>query len=149
MTTFNSPGSVARAVAKSEIESLFHRYAVLATETPSAPDMAALFVPEGGVFRLPNGVAVKPSELLKVVQGNNPDFIRHHITSLDVQFVSETEARSVAHFFAITHLSCLDHWGQWRDVVRRGKDGPWLIADRSVVVEGADAKGWYKASYPG
>ena len=147
MDQFNAPISVARCVAKSEIETLFHRYAVLATETPSIEEMGALFKPDG-VFRLPNGVAVKPADLLQVVQGNNPDFIRHHITSIDISFVSDTEARSQAYFFAITHMSSLDHWGQWKDVVCKGSDGRWLIVDRSVVVEGGDPKGWYKTSYP-
>ena len=147
MDPFGSPPSVARCVAKSEIETLLHRYAVLATETPPIEKMAALFRPDG-VFRLPNGVAVKPADLLQVVQGNNPNFIRHHITSIDVQFVSEREACCQAFFFAITHRSSFDHWGQWKDVVTKSSDDRWLIADRTIVVEGGDRKGWYKTNYP-
>ena len=147
MDLFDAPGSVARCVAKSEIETLFHRYAVLATETPVIEKMAALFKTDG-VFRLPNGVAVKPADLLQVVKGNNPDFIRHHITSIDIHFVGETEAHSRAYFFAITHKSNFDHWGQWKDVVTKGQDGRWLIADRTIVVDGGDPNGWYKTTYP-
>lgn len=147
MAQFNTQDSIARSAARSEIESLFHRYAVLATDTPSIEQMAALFKSDG-VFRLPNGATVAPAKLLDVVQGNNPDFIRHHITSIDIQFVSETEAHSQAYFFAITHKSSFDHWGQWKDVVTRGADGRWLIADRTIVVEGGDPKGWYKTTYP-
>lgn len=146
MDQFDAPGSVARLLAKSEIETLFHRYAILANETPSIEKMSALFK-EDGVFRLPNGHAVKPSDLLTVVQGNNPTFIRHHITSIDIQFVSPTEAHSQAYYIAITHLSSHDHWGQWQDVVTRDENGKWLIADRTVIVENGDPKGWFKTTY--
>lgn len=147
MDQVNAPGSISRCVAKSEIEGLVHRYAVLATETPSIEKMSVLFTTDG-VFRLPNGATVKPADLLQVVQGNNPDFIRHHITSIDIEFVSENEARTQAYFFAITHLSSFDHWGQWKDVVRRKADGNWKIADRTIIVEGGDSQGWYKKTYP-
>lgn len=136
-----------RCVAKSEIEGLFHRYAVLANEKPDIDKMMTVFK-EDGVFRLPNGVVVKPRDLLQVVQGNNPQFIRHHITSINIEFVSSNEARTQAYFFAITHMSRFDHWGQWQDLVTRDGSGRWLIADRSIVVEGGDPKGWYKTNYP-
>jgi len=148
MSDFSKPCSVARSVAKSEIETLFHRYAVLAKETASAESMSRLFT-QNAAFRLPNGLAVKPAELLKVVQGNNPEFIRHHITSIDINFISSTEAHTESYFFATTHISSLDHWGRWEDIVTREADGTWLIADRTIVVEGGDPKGWYKATYPG
>ena len=147
MDSFLAPGSSSRCVAENEIKSLFHRYAVLATETPSAEQMSVLFK-ENGVFRLPNGDTVKPAKLLDVVQGNNPAFIRHHITSIDIRFVSEREAHTKAYFFAITHLSSFDHWGQWKDVVTQESDGKWLIADRTIVVEGGDSEGWYRTTYP-
>ncbi|EXJ70443.1 uncharacterized protein A1O5_06511 [Cladophialophora psammophila CBS 110553] len=139
-------GSVERFVAKNEIEALFHRYAVLATEEPDIEKMATVFE-EGGVFRLPNGVIVKPRNLLEVVRGNNPKFIRHHVTSIDIQFVSPTEAHTRSYFLVTTDVSSVDHWGQWRDVVRKGSNGQWLIADRSVVVEGGDQKGWFRTTY--
>src|ERR1700709_443171 len=97
MSDFNKPGSVARSVAKSEIESLFHRYAILAKETASGEKMAPLFKPDG-IFRLPNGVAVNPANLLEVVQGNNPKFIRHHITSIDIEFVNPNEAHTESYY---------------------------------------------------
>ncbi len=147
MTDFNAPGSVARSVAKSEIETLLNRYAILAKETASGEKMAPLFKPDG-VFRLPNGVAVKPADLLEVVQGNNPRFIRHHITSIDIQFVSPDEAHAESYYIAITHMSNMDHWGGWKDIVTRESDGRWVIADKTVIVDGGDPKGWYKTTYP-
>ena len=138
---------VAECVARSQIQNTFHRYAVLANETPDIAKMAALFH-EDGTFRLPNGFVVKPRDLLDVVRGNNPDFIRHHITSIDMKFVSSSEAKTQSYFFAITRKSSFDHWGQWQDIVRKTADGRWLIFDRSVVVEGGDPNGWYKTTYP-
>ncbi len=147
MSNFNAPGSVARSVAKSEIESLFHRYAILAKETASGEKMAPLFKPDG-IFRLPNGVAGNPANLMEVVQGNNPKFIRHPITSIDIEFVNPNEAHTESYYIAITHLSRMDHWGCWKDIVIQESDGKWLIADRTVVVEGGDPNGWYKTTYP-
>ncbi|KIY00990.1 uncharacterized protein Z520_03656 [Fonsecaea multimorphosa CBS 102226] len=146
MDSFNAPGSIARAVAKSEIEGLFHRYAVLATEAPSVEKMSTLFR-EDAVYRLPNGNAVAPAQLLQVLRGGSPAFIRHHITSIDIEFVSPSEARTQAFFFSITDMSSFDHWGLWKDIVIKGGDGKWLIADRTIVVQGQDPKGWYQKTY--
>ena len=71
--------------------------------------MASLFKPDG-VFRRPNGMAVKPADILEVVQGNNPKLIRHHITSIDINFITSKEAHAESYYMAITHLSNLDHW---------------------------------------
>lgn len=140
-------GALEHCVARNEITALFHRYAVLATEEPDLEGMLTVFL-DNGVFRLPNGVVVKPRNLLAVVQGNNPKFIRHHITSINIQFISATEAHTQAYFFAITNMSNMDHWGQWKDIVTQNAQGRWQIADRSVIVEGGDPSGWFKTTYP-
>ena len=85
MASSEKAGSVERAVARSEIEALFHRYAVLANEKSEFEQLTIVFTPDA-IFRLPNGVAVNPRELSQVVQGNRPDFIRHHITSINIEF---------------------------------------------------------------
>ena len=110
--------------------------------------MAKLFKADGA-FRLPNGLAVTPSQMAEVVRGSEPKFIRHNITSIDIKFIGETEAHVESYYFAVTHQSSFDHWGSWKDVVKReGTDGEWLIVDRSVGVDGGDEKGWFKATYP-
>ena len=87
--------------------------------------------------------------MVEVVRGNEPTFIRHHITSIDIQFVNETEVHAESYYFAVTHMSSFDHWGYWKDVVTRdGPEGEWLIADRTVGVDGGDPKGWFKTMYP-
>lgn len=142
MAGFTAPGSVQRAVAKSEIESLLHRYAILARENLPVDQMQPLFLKDG-IFRLPNGTEVKPAELGKIVRGKPPEFIRHHITTIDVQFVSDNEAKTHALFFAVTELSSMDHWGCWKDIIKRQPDGQWAIVDRSVIVEGKDPHGLF------
>ncbi len=81
MEAFMAPGCIERSCARSEIEALFHRCAVLATETPDLDKMSTVFE-EDGIFRLPDGVTVKPRNLLQVVRGNSPKFICHHVTSM-------------------------------------------------------------------
>ena len=146
MDQFNAPGSVTRAVGKREIETLSHRYAVFAKDNAPLTQMAMLFR-DNGHFRLPNGIAVKPAQMVDVVQGTEPNFIRHHITPTDIHFVSETEAHTEAYFFAVANLCSVDDWGKWKDKVTKASDGRWLIADRSIIVEGGDSKGCYKTNY--
>jgi hypothetical protein len=146
MGDFNSPGSVARSVAKSEIESLLHRYAFLAKETATPELLLQVFHPDGAV-NLPTGDVVKPIDLLNVVRDNNPKFIRHHITTINIEFVSSTEALAESYYIAVTDLASPDHWGGWRDVVTKGSDGRWLISGKTIIVDGADPKGWFKQTY--
>lgn len=145
MADLNKP-SIERAIACNEILSVMNNYASLARENAPFDKMALNFTSDA-VFRLPNGMSVHPSEMIKVVQGEEPKYIRHHLTSTNIHFVSQTEARTEAGFFAGTHLSSVDHWGCWRDIFRRGDDGRWLIQDRTIVVEGCDPKGWYAEKY--
>ncbi|KAJ9626693.1 hypothetical protein H2204_009963 [Knufia peltigerae] len=147
MEKFNQNGSMGRCIARSEIESLLHRYAVLATDAPEIDKMIALFHKDG-FFRLPDGKAVKPEKFFEVIRGNKPQYARHHITSIDIQFVSPTEAHTQAYFIAMTQMSSVDHWGEWKDIVIKQEDGAWLIADRTCVVDGGDPKGWFRSTYP-
>ncbi|KAJ9645041.1 hypothetical protein H2204_001503 [Knufia peltigerae] len=146
MAYLNKPGTLERTIALSEIQAVLHRYAVLARDN-AAWDQMALLLTKDGLYRLPNGTVVKPSEMSTVVQGQEAKYIRHHITSIDVHFTSDNEARSIALYLAVTDKSAPDHWGQWEDVFRRTEDGAWLIADRSIVVDGCDPKGWFGTTY--
>ncbi|KEF60623.1 uncharacterized protein A1O9_02184 [Exophiala aquamarina CBS 119918] len=148
MTDLNKPGSEERAIAQAEIRAICHRYAVMARDKVDFKDMEPLFRPDG-LFRLPNGVAVKPSEISTVVQGEEAKYIRHHITSIDIHFTSDTEARTKSQFFAATNVTFTDHWGCWEDIFTRDENGAWLIYDRSIVIDGYDPKGWYGEKYGG
>lgn len=138
--------TAAREHARSEITSVMHRYASLAREGADFSAMAKCFTPDA-LYRLPHGVAIPPSRMVEVVRGNEAKYIRHHITTIDIQFVGENEARSEAFYLALTDLACPDHWGMWRDVFRRQADGSWLIQDRTIVVDGAAPGGWYANTY--
>ncbi|KAJ5563960.1 hypothetical protein N7513_000202 [Penicillium frequentans] len=146
MVDLNKPGSIERVIAITEIERILNKYCIMARENAAFSEMANLFH-SNGIFRLPNGAEVPPSEMGTVVQGKPPSFIRHHLTSVDIEFSSETEAKTKSLFFAMTGTSTIDHWGYWQDVFRRTEDGKWLVEVREIVVEGQDAKGWYAATY--
>jgi hypothetical protein len=146
MVDLNQPGSIERVVAITEIERILNRYCIMARENAPFSQMADLFLPEG-VFKLPNGMSVPPSEMGTVVRGKPPAFIRHHLTSVDIEFINENSAKTKSYFFALTGASVIDHSGYWGDVFEKTTDGTWLIKTREIVVECQDADGWYAGAY--
>lgn len=147
MVDLNQPGSIERTVALMEIHTILNRYAGMARDKVDFTKLAkACFRPDG-FFRLPNGHAVKPIEMSAVVQDGEAKYIRHHITGINVHFESETEARTMAQFIAITDQAVPDHWGHWEDIFTRSEDGAWLIFDRKLVIDSQDPKGWFAAKY--
>ena len=140
-TSFLAPGSIERSVAWTEICSLIHCYGALAKEHADWARMADCYHPDG-VMKLPDGNAVAPAGFPKIVKGEPAKYIRHHLTTMDVQFVTSMEARVNTNFFTMTDWGIFDHWGVWKDVVtRESRDGPWLIKERTVVIEHAAPKG--------
>lgn len=139
--------------ARSSITAVLHRYASLAREGVDWSEMAKLFAPDG-LYRLPNGAVVDPSRMSEVVQGKEAKYIRHHITTIDMTFVSDDEVHSEAFYLAVTDQASPDHWGMWKDIFRRYDDDDdascrWLIQDRTIVVEGAAPNGWCASVYGG
>jgi hypothetical protein len=66
--------------------------------------------------------------------------LRHHVSSLSITMVSETEANAACYFLAVTEHG-VDHWGRYRD--RLVPDGDeWLFAHRSVRTDGTIPGGW-------
>lgn len=69
---------------------------------------------------------------LRAAQGR--PFIRHHVSSIDVEVESPDAATSRSYFLAITDQGP-DHWGRYRDrLVRDGER--WLFAHRRVRTDG-------------
>lgn len=146
MPKFQFTDTTERFVAEGQIRWVLHRYATLAREEAPFDNMIPLYTSDA-VFTLPNGVGVRPTEISKVVQGSDPAFIRHHLTTYDIDFVSDSEAKVVSLFFACTHAASLDHWGKWDDTCTRSTSGEWLNSDRKVIVEGSEPTGWFAATY--
>lgn len=66
--------------------------------------------------------------------------LRHHLSSINIDLTSPTEARTTGYFMAITD-SGPDHWGRYRDTLRH--DGTsWLIQHRLLQLEGRTPGGW-------
>jgi hypothetical protein len=60
-------------------------------------------------------------------------FLRHHLTTSHVEFVSDSEANGWSYFLVISPIG-LDHAGRYIDTYeRRGDD--WLIASRRVSLD--------------
>ncbi len=70
-------------------------------------------------------------------------FIRHHVSSLQIDLDGPDEARAASYFLAITERGP-DHWGRYRDqLVRAGER--WLFRRRRVRPDG-HAPGSWRAS---
>lgn len=137
-----------QVVARGQISAVMHRYARLARENCDWNGIAKCFEAEG-IYRLPDGRVLSPSQASEVVRGREAKHIRHHLTTIDIDFVSGEEAHSQAQFFATTEYEFADHWGYWQDVFRRQEDGSWLISERTIVTEGQHPDGWSARVYGG
>lgn len=129
------------ATARTLILALVNRYASLARENGDYAEVEKLFQP-GGVVRFPNGRELPPDKLGEITRDNGPSYLRHHVTTVDIQFVSPEEAHSQAYVIAITDQKAPDHWGQWNDVFRKQSDGRWLFKEKAVLIGGRDPGGW-------
>jgi uncharacterized protein (TIGR02246 family) len=69
--------------------------------------------------------------------------IRHHVSNLRIEVMSQAEARGACYFLAVTEHG-VDHWGRYRD--RYVPDGDrWLFAHRFVRTDGTTPGGWAAA----
>ena len=135
-----------KATARSEIRAVLDRFAVLARDDPCWDEIAKCYATDG-IFRLPNGKEVAPTQIKEVLQGGGANYIRHHATSSDVKFISSTEAKVETLFIAITDTAWPDHWGSWKDTFKVQPDGAWKIQYRSAAVENGAPEGWYMQNY--
>lgn len=66
--------------------------------------------------------------------------VRHHVSSINIDLVSATEARTTAYFLTVTARGP-EHAGRYRDTLRH--DGQtWHITHRRLNLEGAMPGGW-------
>ena len=140
----DQPTGIDRAIARDQIAEILHAYAHMAVEQADFGGMSVLFHPDGQ-FVLPDQTVVPCNEIHRVVKGTEPTFIRHHITTIQIDFTSATTASTDSYFVAATDLAWPDHWGRWRDSFRRGADGRWLMTSKAPIIEGFAPAGWAAA----
>ena len=133
--------AVERMIARSEITAILQRYANMAVENADFAGMARLFT-DDGTFSLLDGTAVPVTEIEKIVAGHEATWIRHHLTTIQIDFTSETTATADSYYIAFTDLAQPDHWGRWRDTLRREPDGRWMLTSKQPLVEGFHPEGW-------
>lgn len=130
------------AIARTHIVALNHRYASLARENPDYNSITELFESDG-VIIFPDGRPLAPTQLQEEINGGNqPNLLRHHITTIDVQFVSPDEAHCQSYVIAGTHMKMPDHAGRWDDVLKRQSDGRWLFQSKKITADYIDPEGW-------
>ena len=66
--------------------------------------------------------------------------IRHHVSSLRIDFPAPDEARATSYFLAVTAAGP-DHWGVYRDRLVLD-EGRWCFARREAIPEGFAPGGW-------
>ncbi|HZZ53674.1 MAG TPA: nuclear transport factor 2 family protein [Trebonia sp.] len=137
-----SSAAIERAAARSAITEILHRYANMAVEQADFAGMTVLFTPDGK-FVLPDGTELPCTEIARVVNGVEPSFIRHHITTIQIDFTGDGRATADSYFIAYTDLAQPDHWGRWRDSLQRQEDGRWLLTSKQPIVEGWSPTGFW------
>jgi hypothetical protein len=133
--------ALARAVARSEITEVLQRYANMAVEEADFAGMTRLFTSDGQ-FVLLDGTSVPATEIERIVDGHEAKWIRHHLTTVHIDFTSESTANTDSYYIAFTDLAQPDHWGRWRDSLRLEPDGRWMLTSKQPVVEGFNPEGW-------
>lgn len=133
--------------ARLEIELTLRAY-VHAVDHGLFAELLALFQPSGSL--VPHGLdacrghAAIQAFLTGSRRTRRPEAgfgrVRHHVTAAQIDFDSSDAARALSYFSAISGVG-LDHWGVYRDELRR-QDGSWLFARRVVELEGANPRGW-------
>lgn len=64
-----------------------------------------------------------------------PTRVRHFTSTHQIDLTDQANARGRLYFVVMTNIG-VDHWGTYRDLYRRGIDGRWRFARRSVAVDG-------------
>jgi hypothetical protein len=133
--------------ARLGIEDTIGRY-VRAADGGRFEDQAALFT-EDGVLETDLGPCAGRAAIIEMLNGTkatlaaSPDTggrIRHHVSSLRIDFDGSDAANATCYFLAIVGPAP-DHWGLYRDRLVRVGDR-WLFAHRCAIVEGRVPGGW-------
>ncbi|MGH0029637.1 MAG: nuclear transport factor 2 family protein [Myxococcota bacterium] len=137
----------AEAVAREGIRHVIARYNY-AGDRGRLDELVACFT-EDGVMELPDLPPLRGREAIhghlagvarSLAAASQRVLLRHHVASLFIDSVRDDQASASACFSVYTEIG-LDHWGVYRDRLRRvdGPEGEWLLAHRKVRVDGAVA----------
>ena len=129
------------ATSRTLILALINRYASLAREGGNHAAIATLFEPDAKI-NFPDGRSIPPAQLGQITNNFPPKLLRHHLTTIDIQFISQGEAHCQSYIIACTDLQMPDHWGRWDDIVKKSSDGRWRFSQKNVIVDGMNPEGW-------
>jgi len=133
--------------ARLGVEDTLARYTRFADGGRSA-DLAGLFTEDGALVVAGNAVTGREA-IAAYLEGNKTSLgasaagggrIRHHTSSLRMDFASPDDATTTSYFLAITAAGP-DHWGVYRDRLVR-VDDRWLFERREAIPEGHAPGGW-------
>ena len=137
--------------ARLSVEDTIARYARFA-DSGRSTDLSELFT-EDGVLAVDGHEQRGRATIAAYLEGNKASLarsaagggrIRHHVSSLRIDFPSPDAAHATSYFLAITAAGP-DHWGVYRDRLARVGDR-WLFARRDAIPEGAAPGGWQGSS---
>jgi len=132
--------------ARLAIEDTIGRY-VRCVDGGRAEDLKELFIDDGVLqtdrneYRGRDAISGMIDGLkASLSSGAEPRRIRHHVSSLRIDFDGPDAATATCYFLS-TVGDGVDHWGVYRDQFVRDGDR-WLFAHRHVTTEGRTPGGW-------
>ena len=133
-------------VARESIRDLIARYNANGDSGRFA-QVAALFTEdavydvEGVVHRGAQGVLdVMTTAARDMGSSGAPSIVRHFTSTTQIDLTDQTHATARS-YWAVVMPHGLDHWGRYLDAYEQ-REGRWLIAQRTVVVDGQVEGGW-------
>ena len=135
------------AIARERIRDTIARYAHCA-DSGRFVELAALFTTDGVLEIHGREPLAGRDEILaflgaakkSLAAGSARPYIRHHVSSTQIDVEGPETARAASYFLAITDRG-VDHWGRYRDDLVR-TDGRWLFQRRLVRPDGRASSGW-------
>lgn len=138
---------LASLIAREEIRALLTEYAHCA-DTGRLERMLELFTPDA-VLEASGAPACRGSSEIRdyferaarsARRFMTRPYLRHHLSSIQIELDGADRARSTSYFLAITGTGP-DHWGRYRDTLRHDGTG-WLVHHRRLQLEGCASGGW-------
>jgi len=133
----------AEIINRSKIAALVSKLTVLGDDG-DFHGMSKMFSPEGTFGLGSNASAVGPDAISRMLsefsasltkRPNGPTYMRHHLTTAVIELDGENDASADTYFLNFNERG-LDHWGRFRDRLKRDATGEWLFTRRETIEEG-------------